>query len=85
MFPFVLSDHDSIDFSLDLHDVYTRCPGIWRLNLDLLKDELFCSQILDLIGAHVDFTEAFPFSHKWWEFLKEFIRETALICGREIS
>ena len=56
-----------------------------RLNLDLVKDELFCSQILDLICAHVDFTEAFPFSHKWWDFLKESIRKKALIFRREIS
>ena len=45
IFPFVLSDHDSVHLPLDLRDVYTRGPGIWRLNLDLLKDELFCSQI----------------------------------------
>ena len=59
IFPFVLSDHDSVHVSLDLPDVYARGPGIWRLNLDLLKDELFCSQIAELIFAHVDFMEAF--------------------------
>ena len=85
MFPFVLSDHDSVHLSLDLHDVYTHGPGIWRLNLDLLKDELFCLQISELISAHVDFMEAFPSIHEWWDFLKESIRETALIFGREKS
>ena len=53
IFPFVLSDHDSVQLSLDLHDVYTCGPGIWRLNLDLLKDELFCWQISELTSAHV--------------------------------
>ena len=81
----MLSDHDIVHLSLDLHDVYTRRPGVWRLNLDLLKDELFCSQILDLICAHVDFMEAFPFSHEWWDFLEEPIGETALIFAREKS
>ena len=83
--PFVLSDHDSVYLSLDLHDVYTRGPGIWRLNLDLLKDELFCSQISELICTHVDFTEAFPSIQEWWDFLKQSIKETALIFGREKS
>ena len=81
----MLSDHDSVHLSLDLHHVYTRGPGIWRLNLDLLKNELFCLQILELISAHVDFMEAIPFIHEWWDFLKESIRETALIFGREKS
>ena len=83
--PFVLSDHDSVHLSLDLHDIYTGGPGIWRLNLDLLKDELFCSQISELICTHVDFIEAFPSIHEWWDFLKESIKETALIFGREKS
>ena len=65
IFPFVLSDHDSVHLSLDLHDIYTHGPGIWRLNLDLLKDELFCLQISELISAHVDFMEAFPSIHEW--------------------
>ena len=83
--PFVLSDHDSVHLSLDLHDIYTGGPGIWRLNLDLLKDELFCSQISELICTHVDFIEAFPSIHEWWDFLKQSIKETALIFGREKS
>ena len=83
--PFVLSDHDSVHVSLDLHDIYTGGPGIWRLNLDLLKDELFCSQISELICTHVDFIEAFPSIHEWWDFLKQSIKETALIFGREKS
>ena len=74
---FVLLDHDSVHLSLDLKDVYKRGPGIWRLKLDLLKDEL--------ISAHVDFIEAFPPIHEWWDFLKESIKETALILGREKS
>ena len=81
----MVSDHDSVHLSLDLHDVYTRGPGIWRLNLDLLKDDLFCSQISELICTHVDFIEAFPSIHEWWDFLKESIKETALIFGREKS
>ena len=80
----MLSDHDSVHLSLDLH-VYTRGPGIWRLNLDLLKDELFCSQISELICTHVDFIEKFPSIHEWWDFLKESIKETALIFGHEKS
>ena len=81
----MLLDHDSVHLSLDLHDVYTHGPGIWRLKLDLLKDELFCSQISELISAHVDFIKAFPSIHEWWDFLKESIKETALILGREKS
>ena len=49
----------------------------------MLKDELFCSHISELIVAHVDFIEAFPSIHQWWDFLKESIKETALIFGRE--
>ena len=63
-FLFMLSDRDSVQLSLDLHDFYTPGPGIWRLNLDLLKDELFCSQISELISAYVDFMEAFPAIHE---------------------
>ena len=85
IFPFVLSDHDSVYLYLNLQDVYTRGPGIWRLSLDLLKDQLFCSQILEPISAHVDFMEAFPSIHEWWDFLKESVREMALIFGRENS
>ena len=85
IFPFVISDHDSVHVSLDLPDVYTRGPGIWSINLHLLKDELFCLQIAELISAHVDFMEAFRSICKWWNFLKESIRETALIFAREKS
>ena len=82
---FVLSDHDSVYLSLDLHYVYTCGPGIWRLNLDLLNDENFCSQISELISAHLEFIEAFPAIHEWWDFLKESIKETALFLGMEKS
>ena len=65
--------------------MFTCGPGIWGQNLDLLKDELFCSQISELISAHVDFMEAFPAIPEWWSFLKESIRETALIFERQKS
>ena len=56
----MLSDHDSVHLSLDLHDVYTRGPGIWRLNLHLLKDELFCSEISELTSSLKDMAHKSP-------------------------
>lgn len=28
--PCVFSDHDSVFLELDLHDIYTHGPGVWR-------------------------------------------------------
>ena len=46
------SDHDSVDFSVELANVNNHGPGVWRLNLDLLKDEVFCSNIIKIIRSH---------------------------------
>ena len=44
--PCFFSDHDSVDFSVELANVNNHGPCVWRLNLDLLKDEVFCSNIM---------------------------------------
>ena len=49
----VLSDQDSINLSLYLHNVPSQGPGVWRLNLDLLEDENFCAIISWTIQLHV--------------------------------
>ena len=42
-------------------------------------------KFLELTSAHVEIIEAFSFIHELWDFLKESIRETALIFGRQKS
>ena len=54
------SDHDLVHRELNLDNVYSHGPGVWRLNLDLLSDKDFCAVIVDVI-------------HDWWELLKDSI------------
>ena len=44
--PCVFSDHDSVHLELNLDNVYSHSPGVWRLNLDLLSDKDFCAVIV---------------------------------------
>ena len=48
IYPCFFSDHDSVEFSVDLANVNNHGPGVWRLNLDLLNDEVFCSNIIKI-------------------------------------
>lgn len=61
---------------LELQNVFSHGPGIWRLNLALLDDEYFCKMILDIISSHVELRETFPSIHDWWDFLKDFVKYT---------
>ena len=75
--PCVFSDHDSVNLILDLGDVFSHGPGLWRLNLDLLDDETFCARVEEIIGNHVLYQDSFPTIHEWWDFLKISIKLAA--------
>ena len=77
------SDHDSVDFSVELANVNNHGPGVWRLNLDLLKDEVFCSNIIKIIRSHDSSRNFSPSLHEWWDFLKESIKLAAINFSRE--
>ena len=79
----VFSDHDSVSLSVDLDNVPTHGPGIWRLNLDLLSDEEFCNLITQLIQKLLPYQHAFPSLHEWWDFLKNEIKITAIFFSRD--
>ena len=64
IFPCVFSDHDSVDFSVELANVNNHGPGIWRLNLDLLNDEVFCSNVVKIIRSHASCRNFFPSLHE---------------------
>lgn len=83
--PCVFSDHDSVNLELNLDNVYSHGPGVWRLNLDLLSDKDFCAVIVDVIQRHVSLKPAFPSLHDWWELLKDSIRKTAIDFGKQKS
>ena len=61
--PCVFCDHDSVHLELNLDNVYSHGPGVWRLNLDLLSDKDFCAVIVDLIQRNVSLKTAFPSLH----------------------
>ena len=81
--PCVFSDHDSVNLELNLDNVYSHGPGVWRLNLDFLSDKDFCAVIVDLIQGHVSLKPAFPSLHDWWELLKDSIRRIAIVFGKQ--
>lgn len=81
--PCIFSDHDSVDLELELQNVFSHGPGIWRLNLDLLDDENFCIMISGIISKHAQLRETFPSIHEWWDFLKDFVKYTAKKYGRD--
>ena len=41
IFPCVFSDHDSVDLILEVENVPSHRPGVWRLNIALLHDTEF--------------------------------------------
>ena len=69
----VFSDHDSVNLILDLRDVFSHGPSLWRLNLDLLGNETFCARVEEIIGNHILYQDSFPTVHEWWEFLNTLI------------
>lgn len=62
---------------INLCDVFSHGPGLWRLNLELLKDENFYTQVEEIIESHILFQVSFPNIHKWWDFLKTSIKLAA--------
>ena len=83
IYPCVFSDHDFVEFSVELANVNNHGPGIWRLNLDLLTDEVFCQNIVQIIRAHDSCRKFFPSLHEWWDFLKDSIKIAAINFSRE--
>jgi len=75
--PCVFSDHDSVNLIINLCDVFSHVPGLWRLNLDLLEDENFCTQVEEIIENHILFQDSFPNIHEWWHFLKTSLKFAA--------
>ena len=67
--PCVFSDHNDSSHG----------PGLWRVNLELLKDDNFCNLISKTIKNHVLYQEAFTTIFDWWDFLKESIKLTAAV------
>ena len=81
--PCVFSDHDLVDLVMNLHNVSSHGPGVWRLNLVLLDDENFCSMISDIISRHVSLRKPFPSIHDWWDILKDLIKRTSQNYSRD--
>ena len=79
----VFSDHDSVHLELNLDNVCSQGPGIWRLNLELLRNKDFCSVIVDVIQWHISFKNAFPLLHEWWELLEDCVHTTAIDFGKQ--
>ena len=72
--PWVFSDHDCVNLHLNLKDVFSHRPGIWRFNVSLLAVDVFCSLISDITTRHVALKTAFPSIHKWWDTLKDLFK-----------
>ena len=68
--PCYFSDHDSVDLFFDAKDVPSHGPGVWWLNLELLKDAEFCETIIRTISEHEKFQCYFSSLHDWWDFVK---------------
>ena len=83
IYPCVFSDHDSVDFSVELANVNNHSLGIWRQNLDLLNDEVFCSNVVKIICSHDSCRNFFPSLHEWWDCLKESIKLAAINFSKE--
>ena len=80
--PSVLSDHDSVNLVFDVKGFSSHGPGVWQLNLELLKDYRFCELIKATITEHVEYQHCFPSLHEWWGFLKISSRDIAQDFGK---
>ena len=80
--PCYFSDHDSVELIFDAKNVSSHGPGVWWLNLELLKDAEFCESILRTISEHEKFQCYFSSSHDWWDFLKLSFKDLAQASGK---
>ena len=79
--PCVFSDHDSVNLFLDLQNIPTHGPGIWRFNSSLLNDETYCSQVTVILNRHILLRETFSSLHEWWDSLKDIVKTaTQVYC-----
>ena len=79
--PCVFSDHDYVSLHLDLQNIPTHGPGIWRFNSSLLDDETYCSQVTDILERHILLRETFSSLHEWWDSLKDIVKiATQVYC-----
>lgn len=83
--PCAFSDHDVVQWVADLHNVFSHRPGIWRLNLELLEDEDFCSEMSQIIRHHVLYQKSFPFYMNGGIFLRNPLKLGLLIFRNENS
>ena len=84
IYPCVFWDHNSVDFSFELVNVNNHGPGIWQLSLDLVNDEVFCTNVIKIIRSHDSCRNFFPsLLHQCWDFLKELIKLAAINFNNE--
>ena len=81
--PCVYSNHDFVVLELDLTDPARSGPGVWKFNNSLLQDEAFCSEISDLIDAHLSFRHVLPSNKEMWELLKKDFKSTSISFARD--
>ena len=65
----IMSDHKPIHLELNLTK-HKREPGYWKINNSLLKDEIFCSEINDLIDKSWNENRTVEDVHVRYELLK---------------
>ena len=58
--PCVFSDHDFVTFNLVLTDLPLFGLGVWKLNIALLQDSEYCSEVVSLIDSFISLKHTFP-------------------------
>ncbi len=72
--PVFFSDHVKIDCLVKINGNSTRGPGLWKLNINLLKNSTVVSKLRGKLNQWKSLQELYSSVGDWWEDLKTRIR-----------
>ena len=80
-----LHDVIKVSLSINLHEAFKGCPGLWKFNNTLLQDECFLQLIKDyypcILQKHADVTD----KQLLWELIKMEIRSETIRYSKRKS
>ena len=79
--PCPFSDHSIVSLSSSIPDVIPRGPGRWKLNVSLLADDLYCTEIRDFWKYWLGQRRFFPSLPLWWDVGKKKIKRISIYYG----
>lgn len=72
--PVFFSDHVKVDCVVKINGSSMRGPGLWKLNINLLKDSTVVSKLREKLNHWKSLQELYSSVGDWWEDLKIRIR-----------